>query len=240
VLGPVDAGISTGEGGGEDSAHRERGKNEEEEEEEEEEEGERENTPSFANTHAPPLNTFNSSITSSSSTFSLRALNIKVEEDGLAVPPPTGLGFPDLSSRHKVSLELVRMYPEFLLGASWADARTRLAQKGLALTPANAAVLEEAQATAHSHGLRVAGLQRMHADAWKRAEAAKEASEIDKVTANKAALETAAVFEATNRRRPWVTQGKRYIGPTLEERQLAAKARDSMVATSFRGAQPLK
>ena len=133
------------------------------------------------------------------------------------------------------------MYPEFILGAAWQDAASRLAMKKLhyPLLPAHSASLEAAAATALSHGKRVAGLQRLHAEAAGRSKVEQETGEMGLVSADKVTREVAAVFEATNRRRPWVTQGKRYIGPTLEERQLAARTRDSMVLNSFKGAAPL-
>jgi hypothetical protein len=48
----------------------------------------------------------------------------------------------------------------------------------------------------------------------------------------------AATFAALNRHRPWVTEGKKYTGLTLEERKVAAEARDRMVQRSFSGHNP--
>jgi hypothetical protein len=86
-----------------------------------------------------------------------------------------------------------------------------------------------------AHGARVAALQRMHAEAAQERERAVEEGVMADVLCERGARETAAVFEAANRHRPWVTEGKRFVGLSLEDRRMAAEARDGMVARSFTG-----
>ena len=157
------------------------------------------------------------------------------QQHAIGRPPFIGAAFPDLTPAHRITLEVVRCYPDFILGAAWDDAAARLGEKEVALLPQDAAALQRALRTVEGHGLRVAALQRMHAEAAVRRERVVEGEVMAGVMGERAARESAAVFEAANRHRPWVTEGKRYVGLGLEDRRVAAEARDSMVARSFAG-----
>jgi len=149
--------------------------------------------------------------------------------------PPIGGAFPDLTPAHRVTLELALAYPDFIRGAAWADARARLTEKGVALLPDDAGALAAALAEVAAHGARVAAVQRLHAAEAGRAAAAAEAAAMAAVAAARGEEEEAALFATRNARKPWVTQGKRFVGLTVEERRTGAEAREAMLARSLVG-----
>jgi hypothetical protein len=149
--------------------------------------------------------------------------------------PPIGGAFPDLTPAHRVTLELALAYPDFVRGAAWDDARARLAEKGVPLLAEDAAALTAALEEAARHGARVGAVQRMHAAEAERAAATAEAGALAGVAAARDEEEDAALFATRNARKPWVTQGKRFVGLTVDERRTGAEAREAMLSKTLVG-----
>jgi hypothetical protein len=143
--------------------------------------------------------------------------------------------FPDLKPSHKVSLELAKAYPEFVVGAAWDDVRTRLKEMNVEPVAADSStLLAEIDAVTRVSD-RVRQLQAIHANAHVLGKDEDEHAYLARVLDRKTAAEAALKFYEKNKRKPWAQSGKTFVGLTMEERKAGHAARNQMLGRSYIG-----
>lgn len=146
--------------------------------------------------------------------------------------------FPDLTPQQRISLELARSYPDLVVGSAWDDVRTRLAEMRVQPIDSDSNTLEHQLESVRTSSDQVRQAQLVHSRAAELDVVEREHSFLSQVLDRRAAEQASLKFNEKNKRKPWATSGKTYVGLSMDERKGALAARTSMLSRSYIGFQP--